>query len=403
MKKKAILIVGAGVLQIAAVKKARELGYFVYITDLDEKAPAVNYADKFFKLSTKDIEGHMRLAKELKKANKIAAVYTQGCDVEYTVAMAAKAAGLSGIKPEAALNCNDKIRMRTILNKKGVDFVKFATAKNEKQAVKAAKKVGFPCVMKPADNSASRGLKVLHNESEVEETFKKALKKCFHRREIIIEKFLKGPEYSVDTIIYKGRMYPAGISDRRFRPIEKYSVQIGSLTPSLLSEEIQSKMYKLMDNAAKALCVNNGAFKGDLVLVNGRPKIIEVTARTSGGFDSQYRKPYSFGIDLLKATMDIATGKPLDPVDLIPKWVKWSKTTTVFPKPGIIKEIKGMEELKKIKGVKNIFQFLKVGDEVKPYKHCASRVNAIVIVADTYDELNKLEERVQKTLKIETE
>ena len=55
-------------------------------------------------------------------------------------------------------------------------------------------------------------------------------------------------------------------------------------------------MYDLMENAAGALGVTSGAFKGDLVLVDGKPRIIEVTARTSGGFDSQYRKPYSFGI-----------------------------------------------------------------------------------------------------------
>ena len=66
-----------------------------------------------------------------------------------------------------------------------------------------------------------------------------------------------------------------------------------------------------MERAAFALGVDNGAFKGDLIISDGKPRIIEVTARTSGGFDSQYRKPYSFGIDILKATIDIAAGKDL--------------------------------------------------------------------------------------------
>jgi len=402
MIKKGILIVGAGILQIAAVEKAKELGFFVYITDLNELAPAVKYADKFFCLSIKDIEGHVRLAKKLKRENRIIAVYTQGCEAAYTVAMAAKASGLPGIDPQAALNCDDKIRTRTILNREKIDLVKFAAAKNELEAAAAVKRIGFPCVVKPADNSASRGLTVLDNESGLASAFREAFEKCFKRKEVIIEEFLKGPEYSVDTVLYRRKLYPAGISDRLFRPIEKYSVQVGSLTPSLLPTEVQSEMYQLMAKAAKALGVDNGAFKGDLILVNGKPKIIEVTARTSGGFDSQYRKPYSFGIDLLKATMDIAAGKPLDPLDLVPKWVKWSKTTTVFPKQGTIKSITGVEELKKQKGVKNIFLFVKVGDEIKDYKNCADRIGQIVIVADTYEELLKVEELAQKTLRFQT-
>ena len=98
-------------------------------------------------------------------------------------------------------------------------------------------------------------------------------------------------------------------------------------------------MYEVMQKAASAIGVDKGAFKGDLILVKNKVKIIEVTARTSGGYDSQYRKPYSFGIDMLKATIDIAVGKELDFRDIVPRWAKWSKTLSVFPKPGKIKKI----------------------------------------------------------------
>ena len=401
LKKKGILIVGAGLLQIAAIEKAKELGYYVYITDMNVDSEVARMADEAFAISTKDVDGHAELAKRFKEEGKIEAVYTQGCDAEYTVAIAACAAGLPGIDPGAALNCNDKIKMRTILN--DVDFVRFSHAKDIEEAAKAVREVGFPCVIKPCDNSASRGVKILHDESEIEDAFNEAKDNCFLRKEVIVEKFLDGLEYSVDTVMYKGKLYPAGISDRQFRPKKKYAVQVGSMTPSLLPEEIQKKTYELMEKAAKALKIEDGAFKGDLIIVGGEPKIIEVTARTSGGFDSQYRKPYSFGIDIIKATMDIAMGKELDPLDLVPKWIKWSKTTSVFPEPGVIKSISGIDKLEKIKGVKNVFHSMKVGDVVEDYKHCANRTNYIIIVADTYEKLNRLEDEVHETLKIQTE
>lgn len=403
IEKKGILIVGGGLLQIAALEKAKEMGYYTFLTDMNKNCPALKYADEFIQLSTKDINEHISLAKELKKYDKIAAVYTQGCDVEYTVSMVANAIGLPGINPESALNCNDKIRMRTILNNSGVDYVKFGCAKSADEALKVVKDIGLPCVIKPADNSASRGLTKIYKEEETKNAFDSAISNCFLRKEAIIEELLIGNEFSIDTIIYNGKLYPAGISDRVFKNYHEYAVQIGSITPSLLPEQIQQDMYNLMNKAAQALGVDNGAFKGDIIIVNNKPKIIEVTARTSGGFDSQYRKPFSFGIDILKCTIDIAMGNEFDPYDLIPKWFKWSMTTSVFPNPGIVRKIRGINKLKKIKGVRKIFMDLKEGDKVEPYIHCARRVNNIIITANTYNELMNLEEQVQKTLIIETE
>ncbi len=402
---KGILIVGAGVLQVPAVRKAKELGYYVYITDQNINSEAAKLADQAFEISTKDIDSHVKLAVELKSKNKIAAVYTQGCDVEYTVAMAANAAGLPGIKPEAALNCNDKVRMREILNKQLVDYVKYASCKSEEDVINAVTRVGFPCIVKPLDNSASRGVKILRAGTTIKDivnAYSEALSYCFLRKEVIVEEFFSGDEYSVDTVIYNGKLFPAGVSDRQFRSIKQYSVQVGSLTPSLLSEKLQKQLYDLMEKAASALGIDNGAFKGDLIISEGKPRIIEVTARTSGGFDSQYRKPYSFGMDILKATIDIAAGKKLDETDLIPKWLKWSKTTSVFPEPGTIIGISGLNELEEMKGVKNIFHSMKIGDEVKDYRNCANRINHIIIVADTYEELCKIEDEVHQTLQIKT-
>ena len=156
-----------------------------------------------------------------------------------------------------------------------------------------------------------------------------------------------------------------------------------------------------MQKAALAIGVDKGAFKGDLILIKNKPKIIEVTARTSGGYDSQYRKPYSFGIDMLKATIDIAVGKELDFRDIVPRWAKWSKTFSVFPKPGKIKKISGIKMAKKIPGVKDIFILANKGDIVSDYTHSANRVNFINIVSDTFENLEVIEKMVRKTISYE--
>ncbi len=400
---KGILIIGGGELQIPGLKRAKELGFTTHLLDGSEQCAAKEYADFFYLVDINDIEGAAEIAKQLKSEGKIAAVYTQGHDVAYTVAYAAKVAGLPGIDPKVALNCKSKIRMRQILSKARVENVRFATAKNLEEAKNAVKKVGFPCYIKPADSWACRGVTRITDQNALESAFTEALKFCYFTKEVLIEEEFRGQEYSVDTILYKGKLYPAGVSDRIFLPKEKYAVHIGSRTPSLLLEKTQASMYEIMDKAAKALGVTDGAFKGDLLVdENNNVRILEVTARTSGGFDSQLRKPLSFGIDLLKATMDIAVGLPLDPIDLIPKWIKWSSTISVIHDPGVIVDIQGLEELKKIKGVHEIYFRSKIGDTVKPLLHSAARTNQIISCAATLEDLLLIENKIRKTLIIKT-
>ncbi len=398
------MIIGGGMLQIPALIRAKQLNFVTYLTDGDENCLAKDYVDFFYKISTKDLEGNANLATDLCREGKIIAVYTQGADVAYTVAYAAKKAGLPGIDPQAALNCNDKITMREILSKNGISDVTFEKAKTIEEIRLAVKKVGFPCYIKPADNCGSRGITRIVDDSNLQDVFDRAIKSCYHRKEIIVESEIQGKEYSVDTIIYQGKLYPAGISDRAFLQKEKYAVQIGSRTPSLLPTGIQDQMYKVMERAAKALGVDRGAFKGDLVVdKDNNVRIIEVTARTSGGYDSQLRKPLSFGIDLMKATMDIACGYPLDPIDLVPRWVKWSSTISALPGPGIVSEIKGVEDVKRMKGVNQIIMLSKVGDEIESYDNCTKRRNFIISSADTYEGLLALEKDILDKLIIKTE
>ena len=61
---KRILILGASILQLPAIQKAKELGYFVGVADQDPQAIGIAQADKFFKVSTIDETGVLDCAKE---------------------------------------------------------------------------------------------------------------------------------------------------------------------------------------------------------------------------------------------------------------------------------------------------------------------------------------------------
>jgi biotin carboxylase len=397
-----LIIVGGGILQIPAVEEAHKMGLKVVILDKSLQAPAMAVADEKAFISTKDIDAAINYAKEFSKTHNVVGVYTQGTDVELTVANIAKELGLPGIDVQSANDCNNKIEMRKRLAKHNIPGPKFDFADNYEQVKYKAEKLGYPLVVKSIDNSGSRGIRILDNENLLEQACEEAQKYSFYDKRILLEEYLDGEEYSVDTIVYNNIVYPCGISDREFDYSKEFAIQTGSVTPSRLPENIQNEMYNLMSQAAKAMGIDKGAFKGDLILCGDKPKILEVTARLSGGFDSQYRKPYSFGINLIKATIDISIGNKLDFRDIVPKWVKYSKTTSPFPQSGKITEISGLDALKNIKGVRNIFLLVKEGDIVEDYKHCVNRVGYIILSADSYEELKQIEKEALETLKIIT-
>lgn len=399
-----LIIVGGGMLQYAAVETAHNMGLKVCVLDMYGKdAYAAPISDACYKVSTKDVEGCVRAAVDFAGTHNVVGAYSEGGDNEPTVAAIAEKLGLPNIGYETALDCNNKIRMRQRLAEHNVPGPRFAFAETVDEAITEAKKLGFPLVVKAIDSSGSRGVQIMHDFEGFERACENAINASNVDKRILLEEYLEGEEYSIDTIIYNGILYPCGLSDREFDYSKKFAVQTGSVTPSRLPEDIQRKMYMLMDSAAKAIGVNNTAFKGDLILCGDEPKVLEITARLSGGFDSQYRKPYSFGIDLLKATIDMSIGNPLDFRDIIPQWVKFSKTTSPFPEPGIVKSVKGLDKIKAMKGVRNIFGDVKVGDVIQPYTSLVSRIMQIVLCADSYEELIALEKEVLSTLIIETE
>ena len=63
---KKLLIIGASILQLPAIKKAKELGHYVAVADFNPNAVGIPYADEFYNASTIDIDAICNVAKEFK-------------------------------------------------------------------------------------------------------------------------------------------------------------------------------------------------------------------------------------------------------------------------------------------------------------------------------------------------
>src|SRR5271157_3691845 len=179
--------------------------------------------------------------------------------------------------------------------------------------------------------------------------------------EIIMEEFMDGPELSIDAIIYKEEITITGVADRIIE-YPPYFIETGHNMPSALAKETLDEACKIMKQGIKALGINIGAAKGDIKITKNGPMIGELAARLSGGFMSAYTYPYSTGVDLMKAVIEVALGQ--EPGNLEPVISMTAIERAIIPKLGIVKKIIGLEEALKVPGIKDIFINVKPGEKV---------------------------------------
>lgn len=398
-KNKSILIIGAGMLQVPAIKIAAEKGLTTIVTDYNKDAPGMAIADFPLVVSTRDIEGTVRVIKDFNQKHKIDGVLTVGTDASMTVAAVANALNLPGIKFENAEAASNKVKMRERLKSNGVPIPDFRKCWNEDDLRKAAKELGYPLVIKPADNMGARGVMKIENELMLETAFQNA-KKGSPSGNLIVEQYMKGPELSIDALIYDGEIYITGVADRIIER-EPYFIEIGHVMPSALPEDKLNNAIEVFKAGIKALGLTIGAAKGDIKVTDEGAKIGEIAARLSGGFMSAYTYPLSSGVNLIANAIDIALGNP--PENLVPtkNWVSIEKT--ILPAPGIIKDIVGVDKALAIDGVKELFLHVKVGDEIAAPKSNVEKPLNYIIVRETREDAWKTVEEVEKVLAIVTD
>ncbi len=395
-QQKSIIIIGAGVLQVPAIKIARELGLFSIVFDYNIEALGMKFADLPVVVSTRDIEGCVRSAKSIAENHRIDAVITVGTDASSTVAAVQAALDLPGNRFEDAYAATNKIKMRQRFAEHNIPQPNFYPVWTYDDALEAFNKLQKPVVVKPVDNMGSRGCMKIEKEGTLRNGFNRA-KSASTSGEVILEEYMDGPELSIDMLIYGDEIFVTGVADRVIE-YPPFFIEMGHIMPSILPQEQLDDAIDVMKRGIRALNLKMGAAKGDIKITKDGAKVGEIAARLSGGFMSAFTYPFASGVNLIKNAIDISLGMP--PSDLKPKWNKVSVEKAFLPGSGIVESIEGLDEALSIEGVKEIFMRAKVGDILTSPTNNLEKAGNIITVADTRDEALSIANKVIDTIKI---
>ncbi len=394
---KTIMIIGGGLLQVPAIQTAKKMGYQVIVTDYNPNALGMKYADVPLVMSTRDVDGSVRVARSQNERTPINAVLTVGTDASMTVAAVASALGLPGIKYEDAEAATNKLKMRMRFKSHNIPCPNFLPVWSLADAKKACRILGFPLVIKPSSNMGARGVKRIDNKAQIADAFKFA-KSASPSGELIIEEYMEGAELSIDAVIYNGDITITGVADRIIE-YPPYFVETGHTMPSGLPPELQEEACEVMRRGIKALGITIGCAKGDIKITEHGAMIGELAARLSGGFMSAYTYPLSSGVDLMRAAIEIALGQ--EPSNLEPIFNRVAIERAIITRPGIVRRINGLEEAQRLEGVTEIFINVKPGDRVVIPRSNVEKAGHIIAVGDTLEQAEESVRRCREALEIE--
>lgn len=401
-------VIGGGLLQMPLIAEVRKFNLKVIVSDLNNECICASLADIFVNKDIFDIEGHIQEALSItKNGNAIVGVLAAGIDAPETMAALAKKLGLPSVEPSIAYLVHNKHLFRKKLAELGYPVPKFRTITKENlnELTSIVDAIGFPLIVKNSDSSGSRGTKIFYQQdmdgirgmiNEAIQVSKSAV--------ALIEECWIGPEQTVETIFdIEGNFYPCFITDRIFDRSSGYAIELGLRNPSTLPDEVQNEMFSIAKNISGDLGIKVGASKFDMILTKNGPRVIEMTVRLSGGFDCQYLVPAASGKNIMRAAILTALGKKF-PIELLTDTKhKVGLSESIWPKPGLIRKIRGVKQAKKIEGVEHIFFRQSEGDFVQPYTDCTKRVCFIIVTGKNEKEANDVMRKVRETIRIKTE
>ncbi|MBL8995616.1 MAG: ATP-grasp domain-containing protein [Spirochaetia bacterium] len=396
--KRSIIIIGGGLMQVPVTEAARGLGLITLVMDKNPEAPAFSLADHILRADISDLEAAVKAVESFAASHFVPnAVITAGTDFPTTSARIAERFHLPGLSMETALRAKDKILMRECFARSACSQPRFIPILSESDLGKIPDDF-FPLVIKPADSMGARGVRRVDHRPDLKAAYTEAAEYTPTGR-VIVEDYIDGQELSIDALVWKNEVMIRGVADRIIE-MPPFFIETGHVLPSRLPTPVLENAMNVFRQGIRALGIDNGAAKAD-IRVNAKGAFIgEIAARLSGGFMSGYTYPYATGVNLLAGAIRIALGEA--PGDLSPKTHHTSFEKAILTRPGRVEEISGIEEAKKVPGIKNIFLSVAKGDMVQSPKNNVEKCGNIIAVGSDFEDARRSVEQALALIHLRT-
>jgi cysteine synthase A len=380
---------GTGLL---AVARARALGYTpVLLTSRASRYPGIGEADcQVVRCDTNDDHDLRAALLAHVDRSRIAGVTTTSEFYLEAAARLAASLGLPGNPPDAVARCRHKPSTRAALAAAGLPQPRAVTVASGAEVAAAVAAVGLPCVVKPVADSASTGVlscaSVRHAETHTVALLARTHNVRGQRTsgEVLVEAYVAGPEYSVETVSVDGACHVVGITRKSLGTPPDF-VEVRHAFPAPLDDVDATRIADVVTAALDAVGLTHGACHTEVRLTDAGPTIIEINARLAGGMIPELVRAAS-GTDLLTQQLRVAVGLP---VELAGAPGCFAGIAFVIPdRAGTLLRVDGHAAVAALPGVTDVQLTRPTGSAVKPAIDAYDRLGWIIATAATVDALD---------------
>ena len=319
---KKILIANRGEIALRIIHACRELGIktVAVFSEADENSLHVRFADEDVCIGPpRSADSYLNVpaiisAAEITGADAIHPGYGFLSESAY-LAEVCEACHIRFIGPDPSVIklLGDKARAKKAMKKAGVPMLPGSDGPitDEEHALKVAKDVGYPVIIKAVAGGGGRGMRVVRNPGELTHAYKTAQREAeaaFGNGDVYIEKYLENPRHIEFQIIGDHHGNVVHLGERECSIQRRHQKLIEESPSPALSDKVRKRMGGVVVDAAKAVQYTNAGTFEFLMDADGRFYYMETNTRL------QVEHPVTemvTGIDIVKEQIRIAAGERL--------------------------------------------------------------------------------------------
>ena len=301
MKEK-IAVIGANAPLIPFYRQAKKLGYQIIGIAWEQGAVCKPFCDKFYPISFAEKDKVLDVCRK----EHIDGITSFSLESALpTVVYVAQSMGLVSNSEECLRLTQSKYAQRQALEEAGIPVPKYYLigSANQLQDIDCR----FPVIVKPVDSGGSQGICKVEKADDLLASYQYAVDYS-RSGKVIVEEFVDGREFSVEYISCQGRHYFLQITDKVTSGAPRF-VELQHHQPAQIPSSVWERIKTMVENALTALKIENSASHTEIKLnTDNELFIIETGARMGGDFITSDLVRLSTGYDMVKGTLELATG-----------------------------------------------------------------------------------------------
>lgn len=298
------------------IAKATAAGFRVYsiwdpaLESADYLQEVADLSGELALVSFQDEPALRRTVTRMATRHDVARILHLGSEAaQLAVAQEATRLGLAVNPPASIRRLNDKAVMRALLRARGLSPVWSLQAASPADARRIVRdRDELPVVVKPARLDGSRAVRLIEQAGDVD-TWARELAALGYRGPVLVEEYLRGPEFSVETLTVAGRHHVLGITAKRLGPAPHF-VEMGHVHPAPLPGAARAAIVALVQGFLCASGYRFGPAHTEVILTPDGPRIVESQARL-GGDRIPLLMEIATGVDVEAAVFTALAGRPV--------------------------------------------------------------------------------------------